>query len=167
MNSDALTGTACSSNSARPVFRRKDRILGICLSLDSTFWAASWDFCSEVPGGRTTLICTVPSSKGGRKSLSNRTTATALAMTAKRAMPRTGIGARRLTQITRPASALRLPSSKLSCSLSERRSAPNISSHKSGAKARLADRRSQTERVDHQAAADDHPRREKTDGMPQ
>jgi hypothetical protein len=76
MYSLRLTGSACSSSSARPVRRVKWRtgpagFAGVCrivVSLASMSAAASLDAFRDEPAGRTTLICTEPSSNFGRKS---------------------------------------------------------------------------------------------------
>ncbi len=78
---------------------------------------AIWfDVASDVPGGSSTLTCTLPSLNGGKKSRPSCVTVTMLNATAAATMPRIGQGCRTLRRIANPAMFFRMRTSRPSCS---------------------------------------------------
>ena len=122
MISDMFTPSACSSSSARPVRRRKPLTSSISISRLSTVCAISLDFCSEVPGGRTTFSCATPSLNGGSKSCSIFMANIAARAVTQTAIATSGFANVRLNRMTVPVIDLR-----------DRRSRPSFSRDVTGA----------------------------------
>ena len=72
ISSDAETGSACWSRSARPVFRVTERTPSISRSFFTTFSLTRSDSASDVPGTSDTNTVYVSSWNGGRKLDPNR-----------------------------------------------------------------------------------------------
>ena len=87
--SDALTPSACSSNSARPVLRATVCISGIESSISSALRPIASDSSSDTPGNVLTLMVKEPSLNAGKKLCPKLQNTTMAATKSEKVVPST------------------------------------------------------------------------------